>query len=295
MSAAGAAVGSYGLNTFDVELTTTPILIPHLPQPFHGYRIGLLSDAHLGVYIPDDYVAHTFALLGSAGVDLLLLGGDFVWLQQSFLSRWYGATLRNPHYSGTPSADLADRIFESFASMAATVPAPDGCFAVYGNHDKYVEPRLCARALTRHHISLLVNQHATIQRGESTLTLFGTDDFWTGIPRVTVPKRKAPSDVRIMLTHNPDFAALILQHSEYEFDLYLCGHTHGGQIRLPGVGALHYNIEDPRFAAGLVQHPRGQVFTTRGTGVVEVPWRYNCRPEVSILELRPALAPLART
>ncbi len=285
-------MGGYDLNTFDVELTTTPIRIPDLPTAFHGYRIGLVSDVHLGVYIPDDYVAHTFELLDRAGVDLLLLGGDFVWLQESLLSRWYGATLRNPLYGGTPSPELANRIFESLASMAATVRAPDGCLAVYGNHDKYVEPTLCEQALTRHGIQLLVNHHMTIRRGENNLMVFGTDDFWTGIPRVTVAKHKATAEVRVMLTHNPDFAALILEHTDYEFDLYLCGHTHGGQIRLPGIGALHYNIENTRFAAGLVQHPRGQVFTTRGTGVVEVPWRYNCRPEVSILELHPG-PPLA--
>ena len=89
------------------------------------------------------------------------------------------------------------------------------------------------------------------------------------------------------MSHNPDYISRLLEiQPEYHFDLALCGHTHGGQIRLPGMGAVMSQIQDPRFVAGLVNINGKQVYTSRGLGVVGLPFRYDCPPEVTVFTLK---------
>ena len=146
--------------------------------------------------------------------------------------------------------------------------------------------------MQKYGIEILVNDVRQIRRGTSKITLVGVDDYWTGFPSVPLEATKtSPQDVRVLISHNPDYASAILERTEIEFDIALCGHTHGGQIKLPLVGAPHYNVKDLRFKEGLYVHPRGLVYTTRGLGMVELPWRINCPPEVTVLELR-AKSPL---
>ena len=131
---------------------------------------------------------------------------------------------------------------------------------------------------------MLINRSVTFKRNLETFRIIGTDDYWTGIPRfAAAPKRE--SENRVLISHNPDYVSFLLENTACEFDLALSGHTHGGQIKLPIIGALGYNVTDARFGEGLVHHKRGEVFTTRGLGVVEIPVRINCPPEVSILTL----------
>ena len=273
-------------DTFNLEMTHTVIPLPSLPPEFEGYRIGLLSDIHLGVYIPDEFVADAVAQLAKSQVDLVILGGDYIWLQESLLSRTYGEHFRNPRYAGSPSIELAKKIFHDVADIVTQLAPRDGTYAVMGNHDAWVDPRLCIEQFTQHGVHFLVNQEAEVVRGDARLSIFGTDDLWNGIPRLLTRKLARPNEVRMLLTHNPDFASFTLDHTEFQFDFALSGHTHGGQVCFPLVGALHYNVRDHRFTQGLVAHPKGtQVFTSRGLGVVEVPWRLNCRPEVAVIEL----------
>ena len=136
-------------------------------------------------------------------------------------------------------------------------------------------------------IDLLINQQRTITREDQTLQIFGVDDFLTGIP--SPPPRntlREGLDTRIIISHNPDYiSAILASEPDYHFDLALCGHTHGGQIRLPGVGAVMSQIRDDRFVSGLVTIERKKVYTSRGLGVVGLPIRYNCPPEVTVFRL----------
>ncbi len=90
----------------------------------------------------------------------------------------------------------------------------------------------------------------------------------------------------ILLTHNPDFSSFVLHDKNIKFNLSLSGHTHGGQIKLPIVGALGYNISDLRYKEGLVDYQETKLYTSRGLGYVELPIRINCPPEVTIITLR---------
>lgn len=283
IAAAGMAVRSE--DTLSLETTETEVFLGNLHPDLDGYRIGFLSDIHLGAFIPNELVEEAVSRLNTAKVDLVLLGGDYVWIPERSIIEELGC-VRNPAFLADPGERIADLIFKILSQLLSPIRAPDGVFAVYGNHDRWTSPTACAAHFKAEGIALLINESRNIWRGHGRLRIDATDDFWTAVPRLPLPWAKSEEETRVLLTHNPDFASFALGHPKYEFDLALCGHTHGGQVSLPLVGALHYNIDDLRLASGLYHGDRAKVFTSRGVGVVEVPVRINCPPEVSVITLR---------
>jgi predicted MPP superfamily phosphohydrolase len=139
-------------------------------------------------------------------------------------------------------------------------------------------------------LKLLINQEFSIKRGEQSLEVFGVDDYLTGIP-TTPPTRSPLKDgvsKRIILSHNPDYISALLKRPEHSFSLALCGHTHGGQVVLPIVGPIAAQVVDRRFISGLHNLDNRIVYTSRGLGVVGLPFRLDCPPEVSVFTLRAA-------
>jgi predicted MPP superfamily phosphohydrolase len=131
---------------------------------------------------------------------------------------------------------------------------------------------------------VLTNRSVVLHRDFTTLEIFGTDDYWSGFPTVSAPQ----ASCRILLTHNPDYAASIMNVGPQQtFDFALCGHTHGGQIRLPIIGPITLNVKNPRLGHGEWKSARGhQGLTTAGLGVVEIPYRFQCPPEIHSILLR---------
>ena len=272
-------------STEDLEIVEVEIPIEGLAHDLHGYRIGLLTDIHLGVAIRTDFVASAFAAVLGASVDLLLLGGDYLWIAESSLGKLLQPP-RSPEFLA-PRSDLkrAEAIFRTFASLLPRIPPRDGMFWVFGNHDRWVHPQMAATILGDTSARLLVNEQVEIERGESSILLVGADDYLTGVPRIPnlVRCRMGPT---ILLSHNPDHVGALSERGQLGlFDLALCGHTHGGQIQLPIVGAPLYNVRHDRFGEGLVMENRCSVYTSRGIGVVELPYRIGCRPEATIITL----------
>jgi len=272
-------------STEDLEIVQVEIPIEGLARELHGYRIGLLTDIHLGVAIRTDFVASAFSAVLAASVDMLLLGGDYLWIAESSLGKLLQPA-RSPEFLA-PRSDLkrAEAIFRTLASLLPHTPPRDGMFWVFGNHDRWVHPKMAETILGDTSARLLVNEQVEIERGESSILLVGADDYLTGVPRVPhlVRWRKGPT---ILLSHNPDHVGALSERGQLGlFDLALCGHTHGGQIHLPMIGAPLYNVRHHRFGAGLVQENGCSVYTSRGIGVVELPYRIGCRPEATIIRL----------
>jgi hypothetical protein len=136
-------------------------------------------------------------------------------------------------------------------------------------------------------IRLLINEEHSLIRGHEQLIVFGVDDYLTGLPAVP-PTRALPDGVtkRIILSHNPDYLPAILKRPEIGFSLAVCGHTHGGQIVLPLLGPVAAQVIDQRFVSGMCAIDGKQVYTSRGLGVVGLPFRVNCPPEVSVFTLK---------
>ncbi len=288
-----AALAGSGINTTGIELHHQPIRIPDLPPAFHGYRIGFISDIHVGPCSDTSLVKNAIELLKQEKPDLIILGGDYILLPDYLLDQTLlsvaGRRLcidRNRSYE--EGLAQAEEPYSSLALLFSELQPPDGCFAVPGNHDTWVSLDSWKRNFSQRGVAVLSNDLATIRKDDQVLVLWGTDDYWAGIPKVpTLRARQKEKELRIIVSHNPDYLSELMRRGKFDFDLGLSGHTHGGQIRLPFLGAIHYNVRDTRMADGLFQCPQGQVYTTRGLGVVGVPLRMNCPPEVAILSLEP--------
>jgi len=276
-----ALAGEY--NTEALEKVRINIPIPKLAKAFQNYKIGFLSDLHVGPWVPDEWITRAVNSVMEDKPDLILLGGDYIWVPDDPDWKIWGI-VRNNLLDGVSKEGAPRIVFSKTRDLLAGLIAPDGVFGILGNHDNWVDPVECKLQLHRDGINLLINEETEIRRGNATLTVYGTDDYLTGVPRF--PKNNSGADaVRILLTHNPDAVGWSLSKSLYDFDLALSGHTHGGQVKSKLLGAVTYNVEDQRFREGLVKIDGRYVYTTRGVGLVEVPYRLNCAPEVTVFSL----------
>jgi hypothetical protein len=246
---------------FDVQL-------PRLPQEMDGLRIAFLSDFHIGQAIAQAASRRAVAAALKEKPDLILLGGDFLY------EFW-------PHPA-------------KVSQILAPLEAALGAYGVLGNHDFRGHTEEAKAALAAAGIQLLENKavwlslHSpTSPQAEKALVLIGLEEMEGGRPDFAAALRGIPKNATVIaLCHNPD---LVRQAAEFRVDLMLSGHTHGGQIRLPIFDALLTNTELPRkYAEGLFCFGPTQLLVTRGVGIVGLPVRFMCRPEVCLITLRAA-------
>lgn len=271
--------------SYSIETLSYKIPIRNLHKDFDGYRIGFLTDFHLGPFVREEWIEEAFRRIAALKVDLLLLGGDYQGFPDSTLARSFG-DFNNSKYTGLSQTSASEKIFDDFFKLLSLVSPPDGIVAVYGNHDRRSLPDICARTFSRRtNLVLLENGVFTIKRGTAKIEIVGIADYLTAVPEF--PKALDHS-TRILLSHNPDSLSAMMQNDIMDFDFILCGHTHGGQIKLPLIGALTYNISNLRFAEGLVLLNQTVVYTSRGLGMVEIPLRINCPAEITVFALEQA-------
>ncbi len=188
------------------------------------------------------------------------------------------------------------------AQQLAPLRARYGVYAVLGNHDIWTDADVVAGSLSQAGITVLRNERRALDVRGARLWLLGIEDTgYTGAffddframwqePRdalAALLERIAADEPRLLLVHNPDFTEML---PEGRIDLALCGHTHGGQVCLPLVGApIVPSCFGQKYASGLVQGPSTLVYVSRGVGLISPALRFNCRPEVTRLTLaRPA-------
>mgnify|MGYP006275152067 CR=1 FL=1 len=262
--------------------------IPGLPAPFDGYRIGFFTDIHLGIWVPDEWVAWGLEKLRAAKPDILILGGDYILANDNPVWPMLG-WIRNEAYAGMDSEDAVPRMFAAAAKVLASYSPPDGIVAVVGNHDRWNSYELFRESFGQYPvIRVLVNEQVEVRRTGASLLFHGVDDYLTGIPLPMPGATVSGESARVLVSHNPDYVSAVLSSGQADFQLALCGHTHGGQVCLPGVVSLAAPVQDRRFLSGLVKVEDRSVYTSRGLGVVGLPFRVNCPPEVTLIELKAA-------
>ncbi|MFP4624005.1 MAG: metallophosphoesterase [Gemmatimonadota bacterium] len=259
LAGGGVGVGLYAalIEPRRLHVRRTTVHVRSLPPDLDGLRIALLSDFHAGRLTPPSLLRRAVRRTLDEQPHLIALTGDFV----------------------DRRADDLDRALEHVADLWA----PLGVYAVPGNHD-YVHAGLHAwqRALQDHPcIRDVTNRHVLIRHGEAVLCVAGVEDLEQGMPRIDLPA-PAERDFTLLLAHNPDQAERTRREAD-DVDLILSGHTHGGQVRLPPLGALHRKSRI--YDHGLRRRPWTQVYTTRGLGTTFLPLRFLAPPEVAILEL----------
>ena len=259
-AAVGTVVGTadygYVYARHRVGLTRETLRVSGLSSEFHGLRIGFLSDLHRSDTVSQELASAAVDLLMAERPDIIMLGGDYV--------TWGGG--RNRAFVEEAAEDLA------------RLEAPHGIFAVLGNHD---DDRDMTAALTARSITVLRDARTRLQVKGVSLDISGIR-FWTrkagDIARVV--KGAAPD--HILLAHTP---SRLNEAAALGIPLVLSGHTHGGQIVLPGVGAIAAR-EFP-VVQGTGRHQATTIFVSRGVGTVYIPMRLNCPPEVALLTLEP--------
>lgn len=234
---------------------------PSLPASFDGFRALHLSDFHFpGPPGFCDAIARLLAAPECAHCDLCVLTGD------------YAFNLRvDPELV---AADLAI-VLEPLAPR-------HGILAVPGNNDTSKMLHL----FRQNGLRVLVNENLVIERGPERLYVAGVDDpHQFRSASVTDAVRGVPDDAFLLfLAHSPEAADAAARAGA---DVYLCGHTHGGQICMPGGRPLSINSRCPRSrAAGTWQLGPMQAFTTRGLGASTIQLRYNCPPDAAIITLK---------
>jgi predicted MPP superfamily phosphohydrolase len=289
LAGTGIAVAAITRDMQPDGYTGTPVLerlhlkVQNLPPAFRGYRIGYLTDLHLGLWVPQSWVTDAIETLAKENVDILLLGGDYIFVSDNPLWETMHC-LRNNDYLQMSRSEMAKKAFADICRIIARYSFPDGIIGIVGNHEHWNSIELfMAAARENPSLKFLINESHLISRGDSSIELLGVDDFLTGFP-IKPPPRAAES-TRILLSHNPDYVAMLLEEETRSFDLALCGHTHGGQVRVPGLMGVVIPVQDSRFMSGLTDIGTGYVYTSRGLGVVGLPVRVNCPPEITVIEL----------
>jgi predicted MPP superfamily phosphohydrolase len=259
-----------------IEVTRLEIRPADLRAAFDGFTIVHLSDFHLGRSVTKEQVRRAVEIANGLEPDLLVLTGDFV--------------------TGSASHSVA------CAAELAALEARQGVYGVLGNHDNWTDPDEVAANVAGAGIVVLRDEVAVTTVRGSRLWLIGVEDtgFTAGLYggsfsdfraiwqekelRLTAMLEGIPDDEpRLLLVHNPDFTEML---PTARIDLALCGHTHGGQVRVPFVGApVVPSFFGDKYASGLVQGPSTLVYINRGIGLISPPVRFNCRPEVTLLRL----------
>lgn len=280
LGAAGMALYAGEVARHWIDETHQDIYLPNLPAAFDGVRIVQFSDIHLEEFTEPFFLRRVIEHINRIAPDYVFITGDYV---------------------------TADRKRRSTALHAAWVcgnmlrelQAPQR-FASLGNHDHGVGVQAVTEALVEQGTPVLCNAFTPIERGGARIWLVGLDDPVEGRPDPdgSIPEliRNRPNEPIIALCHAPDYVDTMLRHdSGRAVDLMLCGHTHGGQVRLPFLGPLALPYMGHKYVEGMFRFGRLQFYVNRGIGTVDLPFRLNCPPEITTFTLHtgptPALSP----
>jgi predicted MPP superfamily phosphohydrolase len=251
---AGTGAYGYAYERHHLKMTRAAVPVTGLPLALVGLRVGLITDTHRSLFVSHDDVARAVATLMAEAPDLIVLGGDYVtWGDRNYVN---------------PSA-------EALAPLAA----PHGVFGILGNHD---DDHDMPAALGRNGVQILKDARTRLTIRNETLDLVGIR-FWTKRRSDIAALTKNSAPTTILLAHDPRRLA---EAAALGLPLVLSGHTHGGQVVLPLLGA----VAAGKFpvVAGVARRDRTTIFVSRGVGTIYVPVRINCPPEVALLTLQPA-------
>lgn len=229
-----------------------------LPRAFDGFRILHLSDLHIDGF--EGLTESLIRTLDRVEADICLITGDYRFEDEG----------------------PCDELYRCMRKLLPHINAKGGIYGILGNHDEAA----IALELEEMGVCMLENEAAEIRRGRDAIWIAGIDDDYDyqcdDLPGAMA---EVPNGAfTALMAHTPD---LYSQAAELGVDLYLCGHTHGGQVRVPGIGALRSNARCPRaYIYRHWRHEKMQGYTSAGIGCSSLPVRLNCPPELVFITLR---------
>jgi predicted MPP superfamily phosphohydrolase len=241
-----------------LSLERVEITLKRLPPKLDGFNIIQLSDTHHSPLTKLEHISRAVKVANRLKPDLFLLTGDYVSHEREYIA--------------------------PVAAELGGLKAKYGVYACLGNHDHWTDADLVTHLFRGEGINMLVNEGLRFEAKGASFWLAGVDDYMVG--KTDVPaalKGSFPDEMKLLLAHNP---IIFREAARLGIDLTLSGHTHGGQIKLrPDEKRL---LLRRKLKSGLHKRRNSQIYITRGIGTVVVPARYQCPPEISLLELRAA-------
>ncbi|GGE67404.1 metallophosphoesterase [Priestia taiwanensis] len=249
-----------------IQVREVGISIPTLPADLQGKRIVQFSDVHVGEYYSIEQLEEAVRIINKQEADFVMFTGDLI-----------------DHFGQYKEV-------KKLAPALAKVQAKLGKFAIYGNHDHGGGgSRAYKEIMKEAGFDLLINDKRNVAiSSDTTINIVGLDDLLLGnmeIEKTLKPIRA--EEFTIVLAHEPDVADKV---KEYEVDLQLSGHSHGGQIQLPFIGPLVTPTYAEKYVDGLYTLGGAKqafyLYVNRGLGTTRLPFRFLCKPEITVLTLK---------
>lgn len=276
LAGAGSAANATLVEPWNLAVRRYRAPIRGLPPGLDGLRIAQVSDTHLGRFVPESAIVRAVETALALAPDLVALTGDYV-------------------HCGVEWNDRAAALFRPLVEARGVL----GVVGVLGNHDWYGSGPAMRASMERVGVRMIDNGRVFLDAGTRTLSatpppadalcIAGVGDLDEDQVDFVGALGGVPHDMpRLLLSHNPDVAespALVGGSSSDDaparVDLMLCGHTHGGQVRLPFLGApMVPSAYGQKYAGGMARGPACPVIVSRGVGMSILPVRFNCPPEV---------------
>lgn len=236
------------------------IPVSNLPHSFHGFKIVHITDIHFGPLVSLNFVRNVIHKANAIPADMIVCTGDYV---------------HEKH-----SKTHIDTVWPVLSQLKAQY----GVYSVLGNHDHWADFEQSQYWLERTGQNLR-HKSVKISKDGEDLWLAGAGDHFEdslGIDKAL--KNVPPDNCKIVLAHNPDSADQMFRST---VDLFISGHTHGGQVNIPFVGPLILPVANKNYSSGYIQSEKFGVFISRGIGWAIIPVRFNCFPEIAVLNLTP--------
>ena len=253
-----------------IDITHQQMPLPRLSSTFQGYRVVQITDLHADQsFMTTARLQNIVATVNQLQADIIVITGDFV----------------TDYLPG----------LETTLAVLSKLRARDGVFGVLGNHDHPAGVEWIRSCLRLGNVQELNNTVHTIQRGNQQLHFVGMDDLWPSnegtpapvqshLPLLNQLTSSLPDEgAAILLVHEPDFAPVAA--SNRRIDLQLSGHSHGGQVCIPLHGPIFLPPLARQYPSGLYHLNNMLLYTNRGLGVLQAPIRFDCRPEIAVMDL----------
>ncbi len=264
------ALGSYSalIEPNNIVTRSFEIELKRLPAAFDGFRIAQISDIHYGEFLGERHLLEVINLVNAAKPDMVAITGDFV------TRSWRKARGYRP---GALKAEPCAELLRSLQSQFGTL-------AILGNHDHATNATIVAGALASSEIRVLRNHAVPLEKSGSRLWIAGVDDAVERAADLPGTMAQVPNDEGcVLLVHEPDMADWVCK---YPVDLQLSGHSHGGQVRIPFLGAPVLPNSGRKYPLGHYNIQNLQLYTNPGIGVITLPIRFDCPPEITVFTLR---------
>lgn len=241
-----------------LSLERLEIKLKRLPKKLDGFKIIHLSDTHHSPFTNLQHIARAVKIANRLKPDIFLLTGDYVSHEREYIP--------------------------PVAAELGKLKAKYGVYACLGNHDHWTDADLLTHLFRGEGIKVLINEGLRFEARGASFWLAGVDDYMVGKTDVPAALRGSfPDEMKLLLAHNP---IIFREAVRAGIDLTLSGHTHGGQIKIRDEEKRI--LRRRKLSSGLHKRKNSQVYITRGIGTVVLPMRYQCPPEISLLELRTA-------